>query len=64
MKRQLIHWRGLMLSLMVFAAFATLSSCGSDEPKSEVIDYYLNMRNSLLTAQRVIPTATTIPSLA
>ena len=37
-----------MLSLMVFAAFATLSSCGNDEPDNSVIDYYLRIEEEFL----------------
>ena len=48
MKRLLSHWRGLMLSLVVFAAFATLSSCGNDEPDNSVIDYYLRIEEEFL----------------
>ena len=51
MKRLLSHWRGLMLSLMVFAAFATLSSCGNDEPDNSVIDYYLRIEEEFLDTQ-------------
>lgn len=43
MKHLFTHWRGLLFSLMVFAAITTLSSCGNDEPKSSVIDYYLRI---------------------
>lgn len=48
MKHQFTHWRGLLFSLMIFAAITTLSSCGSDEPKSSVIDYYLSIEEEFL----------------
>ena len=42
------HWRGLLFSLMFLGFIATFTSCGNDEPKSEVIDYYLNIEEEFL----------------
>lgn len=42
------HWRGLLFSLMFLGFIATFTSCGNDEPNSEVIDYYLNIEEEFL----------------
>ncbi len=48
MKHQLKHWRGLLFSLLLVATLGGLTSCGDDEPKSNVIDYYLDIEEEFL----------------
>ena len=47
-KRFSTLWRMLVLSLMLASPLVTLTSCGDDEPKSTVIDYYLSVEESFL----------------
>lgn len=49
MKRSFKLWRGLLFSLMLVATIATVSSCGKDdEPKSNVVDYYIDIEEEFL----------------
>lgn len=41
-------WRLMLLSLFFIVAATTLSSCGDDEPSSQVIDYYVNVEEEFL----------------
>lgn len=48
MKHVFKHWRGLLFSLIVIAATTALTSCGSDEPNTLLVDYYLNIEEEFL----------------
>ena len=48
MKQLFKHWRGLVFPLLLVAIMATVSSCGNDEPKSNVVDYYLDIEEEFL----------------
>jgi hypothetical protein len=48
MKRSFKQWRGLLFSLLLVSVIISIASCGSDEPQSNVIDYYLNVEEEFL----------------
>ncbi|MBQ9554769.1 MAG: hypothetical protein IJV05_00940 [Muribaculaceae bacterium] len=49
MKRNYKFWHLLALSLLFVTSLATLTSCGDDDdPKSTVIDYYLDVEEEFL----------------
>ena len=41
-------WRGLLFSLLLVAVTVSVTSCGDDEPQSNVVDYYLNVEEEFL----------------
>ena len=41
-------WRMLVFSLVLASPLVLFTSCGDDEPKSTVIDYYLNVEEGFL----------------
>ena len=41
-------WRVLMISLLFVSAVFALTSCGDDEPKDAVIDYYVSVEAEFL----------------
>lgn len=47
-KRFSTLWRMLVLLLVLVNPLVMFTSCGDDEPKSTVIDYYLSVEESLL----------------
>jgi len=49
MKRTTCSWRHLVMSLLLIVVGVTaLTSCGDDEPKGEVIDYYVDVEGEFL----------------
>jgi len=49
MKQLFKSWQTLLLSLMLVGTMAGLASCGSDdEPKANVIDYYISVEEVFL----------------
>lgn len=48
MKHYSKPWRVLMLALLLASAVFTFTSCGNDEPKAEVINYYVSVEEELL----------------
>ena len=49
--------RMLALSLLLASPLVMLTSCGDDEPKSMVIDYYLNVEEGFLVNGSIDQTA-------
>lgn len=49
MKKRYSHlWRIMVIALALSSSLVALNSCGDDEPKSTVIDYYLNIEEEFL----------------
>lgn len=48
MKHLFTHWRELLFSLLLIGTITALTSCGNDEPRPMVIDYYLSVEEEFL----------------
>ena len=54
MMKQIKAWQLLMLLLLSVTVATTLTACGDDEPKTPVVDYYLNVEEAFMVNGAVV----------